>query len=206
MRYNQKLDPENYFREQLLLFLPWRNEHDLLNGYNTYSEHYTQEQNHIQHTRQQYEHSSEILDSVREQVQEQESEAFSELAPGTVQIDDDDAALGVEECTELAFFDPERPENHRNYDIGPDLGLPRSAGTEQVEVHQKRIPDDQYTELLTSLNKEQHEFCTHVMHWIKTKSEPIHAFLSGGAGVGKSVVHSKDIIPGPSPVLVLCRR
>ena len=26
VRYNQTKDPENYFREQLMLFMPWRNE------------------------------------------------------------------------------------------------------------------------------------------------------------------------------------
>ena len=34
VKYNQKVDSENYFREQLLLFYPWRNEEkDLLNGH-----------------------------------------------------------------------------------------------------------------------------------------------------------------------------
>ena len=36
IKYSQKVDPENYFREQLMLFFPWRNEEvDLLNGHNT---------------------------------------------------------------------------------------------------------------------------------------------------------------------------
>lgn len=26
------------------------------------------------------------------------------------------------------------------------------------------------------------------MHWIKTRSDPLHLFISGGAGVGKSVL------------------
>ena len=31
VKYNKKKDPENYFREQLMLFVPWRNEQkDLL--------------------------------------------------------------------------------------------------------------------------------------------------------------------------------
>ena len=34
----------------------------------------------------------------------------------------------------------------------------------------------------------QREFFNHILHWIKCKDEPVYAFLTGGAGVGKSVV------------------
>ena len=38
VRYNSKSDEENYFREQILLFLPWRNEAtDLFGSYKTYN-------------------------------------------------------------------------------------------------------------------------------------------------------------------------
>ena len=32
VKYNKKKDPENYFREQLMLFVPWRNEQKDLSG------------------------------------------------------------------------------------------------------------------------------------------------------------------------------
>ena len=38
------------------------------------------------------------------------------------------------------------------------------------------------------MNEKQKHFHGHVVHWIKTKDAPLYAFLSGGAGVGKSVV------------------
>lgn len=34
----------------------------------------------------------------------------------------------------------------------------------------------------------QREFFNHVVTWMKTKQEPLYAFLTGGAGVGKSVL------------------
>ena len=41
VRYNSKSDEENYFREKILLFLPWRNEAtDLFGCYKTYKQHY----------------------------------------------------------------------------------------------------------------------------------------------------------------------
>ena len=42
--------------------------------------------------------------------------------------------------------------------------------------------------LIRSLNLRQREFFNHIVHWIKCKDEPVNAFLTGGAGVGKSVV------------------
>ena len=41
VNYNIKRDPENHYRERLMLFLPWRNEEDdLRGGFKTYEEHY----------------------------------------------------------------------------------------------------------------------------------------------------------------------
>ena len=41
VRYNQTKDPENYYREQIMFFMPWRNEQkDLLGPFETYRAHY----------------------------------------------------------------------------------------------------------------------------------------------------------------------
>ena len=50
------------------------------------------------------------------------------------------------------------------------------------------LPDEECLTLLRRLNLRQREFFNHVVRWIKCKDEPIYAFLTGGAGVGKSVV------------------
>ena len=49
------------------------------------------------------------------------------------------------------------------------------------------LPDDEYLKLC-SLNLRQREFFNYIVHWSKCKDEPVYAFLTGGAGVGKSVV------------------
>ena len=92
------------------------------------------------------------------------------------------------QAEEWQFFDPGSSLAHRNYDLSLDIGgLPTAAATE-IELVAKRVPDKQYHEMLQSLNQRQREFFTHVYHWIKTRDDPIHVLLSGGAGVGKSVV------------------
>ena len=42
--YNIQRDPENHYRERLMLFLPWRNEDDLRGIFQTYEEHYMAKQ------------------------------------------------------------------------------------------------------------------------------------------------------------------
>ena len=42
--------------------------------------------------------------------------------------------------------------------------------------------------MVRQLNHKQREFFLHVNQWIRTKSTPLRVFLTGGAGVGKSVV------------------
>jgi len=42
------------------------------------------------------------------------------------------------------------------------------------------------------LNKEQKQFFYHVLHLARTSNHPFYCFLSGGAGVGKSL-HTKTL-------------
>ena len=51
------------------------------------------------------------------------------------------------------------------------------------------MPKDEYFKLLASLNNKQREIFTHIMHSLSTAPEKqICLFITGGAGVGKSVV------------------
>ncbi|KAJ8049533.1 ATP-dependent DNA helicase pfh1 [Holothuria leucospilota] len=62
-----------------------------------------------------------------------------------------------------------------------------SSNTE-IQDFAPRIPDNEYLALLTILNQKQSEFYLHVMQTITSMEEPLRVFLTGGAGVGKSVV------------------
>jgi hypothetical protein len=79
-----------------------------------------------------------------------------------------------------------RAEEHNNYDIGQDIGIyQKPLGPTSLAV---RMNEADYHQLIRSLNIKQREFYHHVFTWIKTKDEPLYAFSTGGAGVGKSVV------------------
>ena len=46
--------------------------------------------------------------------------------------------------------------------------------------------DDDYRQMVQTLNKEQTDFFNHILHQIKTSENTFYCFLSGGAGLGKS--------------------
>ena len=48
------------------------------------------------------------------------------------------------------------------------------------------MPEEEYVELMQSLNLRQSEICAHVMQSIQTRTEPMHIFIEGGAEVGKT--------------------
>ena len=113
-------------------------------------------------------------------------DAFDELAPGTEQIESETTEEQTVDSENFVYFNPDRAIDQCNYDIGIEIG--GSCSITQVEQNSNILGEEQYFQLLRSLNKKQKHFHNHVVHWIKTKDAPLYAFLSGGAGVGKSIV------------------
>ena len=186
VRYNKKKDPENYFREKLMLFMPWRNEaKDLLGTFDTYEAHYNSMKTSLEAKGNEYEHHVDELEIAR-QTAEAEENSFDEIAPNTEQENREAEEEGDTEAENFVYFNPNRVLEHRHYDIG--IELQSTCSVPPVETTGIMLPDEEYLQLLRSLNARQREFFNHIVHWIKCKDEPVYAFLSGGAGVGKSVV------------------
>ncbi|XP_062570615.1 uncharacterized protein LOC134232646, partial [Saccostrea cucullata] len=183
--YSQKTNSEQYYRERILLFLPWRNENaDLLGSHQTYEQHYREKACMIQVKQKQYEHFVDELEQARLQAEE-DLDDLETVAPNTEHAEAEDAEIGSEPSEIFVHFDPDTVQ-HRDFDIGPELGL--SSKVSETEMSAVRIPDQQYYKLLQSLNTKQREFYYHVTNWIQMGDEPLYAFLTGGAGAGKSVV------------------
>ncbi|VDI64135.1 Hypothetical predicted protein [Mytilus galloprovincialis] len=98
----------------------------------------------------------------------------------------EDAEIGPTESEQYVHFNPDRPTEHRLYDMSREVGI--EARTVELTNHANRISESDYFALIRSLNKKQWEFFQHVVTWVKTKHEPFYTFLTGGAGCGKSVV------------------
>ena len=100
---------------------------------------------------------------------------FDFIAPNIQNIELQDEAIGNEDL---------HPDFNENYDLSPDLGIPSTSFNEPLILNE--LPDDDYRQMVQTLNKDQKEFFYHILHKIKTSETPFYCFLSGGAGVGKS--------------------
>lgn len=110
---------------------------------------------------------------------------MSNVAPENEHQEEIDRNLGETISQQYGCFDP--GQNAPVYDVGLDLGINRKQVEEDL-TQWGELEDSAYREMLRGLNEQQKQFMYHVLHRLKTCSEPLFAFLSGGAGVGKSVV------------------
>ena len=208
VRFNKEKDPENYYREQLMLYTPWRNEQkDLIKECQTYQERYQQVESIVNSNKEQYEYHSDILEKAIQDLTETDNTCDDPVAPNTQHINEQDGAVKTKHSKFFGCFDPGTNKQHSQYDLFDDMGiLPRH--NDQEELVQNRLHDSDYRELVRSLNIKQKEFFYHVLHSVKTKNEQVTLFLSGGAGVGKSTVTNAlyealtrylNSIPGENP-------
>ena len=189
VNYNKKVDSENYYREQLMLFYPWRNEErDLLKGHKTYQEHFNIVKQQIQSNKKEYDANSEFLDEVQTAVETQTVDIFDDVCPNIESVEAKDREHEPLLSTKFAFYNP-KSQSHAYYDLGPDIGVFSNDVDNDIELVQNRLSEKDFLELVSKLNIKQREIFTHIVHSITTKpEEQLCVFITGGAGVGKSVV------------------
>ena len=186
VRFNKNKDPENYCREQIMLYTVWRNETiDLLKDYETYQDRFGIVKDEIEQNRKQYENHTDVLDKGIKDIESEESGNI--VALNAQYRDEQDKEIGSKFSELYGCFDPEKDKQHAKYDLINDFGIyPRTNGDEELVV--KRLKDADFRKLVQSLNIEQKEFFYHVLNSVKTHKLPLRLFLSRGAGVGKSTV------------------
>jgi len=189
VKYSMKSDLENYCREKLLLFISWRNElKDLLGKNESYIDNYMKFKDIIHKKMNEYEKNAEALDLAQQNVEQEDSLDFAQVAPANVQREHDDESCPVRLSSEFGFYDPDRPTAQRNLDIGMSIGLSSRTEDIQPDILPGRIPDTEYLALVRSLNYKQRTVLKHILKHIKTSNDPLNLFITGGAGVGKSVL------------------
>lgn len=100
------------------------------------------------------------------------------ISPSTQNVECQDEAEGDQDL---------QPDLNENCNLSDDIGIP-SADLNHEPLVLIEMQDEDYRHIVQMLNKEQKEFFYHVLHLIKTSDKPFYCFLSGGAGVEKSVV------------------
>ena len=182
--FSKENHPEKHYRELLMLFTTWRNEDtDLLEDCETYMERCQMLREQINNQLSQYAASSPKLDQVLDDIQsvEYSDDMWASVAPNTHHRE---CSHNQEHLDEPLVTS----EVGNNYDLSEDLGIPSSSVNYEQNISFDEMPDEEYRQMVRSLNTKQFKFFCHVLHLVKTSNEPFYCFLSGGAGVGKSLL------------------
>ncbi len=189
VNYNRSHDPENYCREKLLLYLPWRKEELLKGKHDSYTKAFEANENVIKKNMQKYEKFAEEVREAEELIDATENENHDELAPNTEQGEMDDELVGPRDSPEYEFF---RPPKH-NEQGGTSTDMLYNAGVSgtdtSIETMAGFMNEDTYLNMVRMLNEKQFQIYTHILQHISQDSQkPLQVFITGGAGVGKSMV------------------
>ena len=129
-----------------------------------------------------------MIDEIETAVETQTVDNFEDICPNIESVEARDAEQAPEASTTYAFYNPES-RDHSHYDLGADIGIASHIPNDDIERIQNRLPEKDYLELLSRMNEKQRQIFTHIVHSITIKpQEQLRIFITGGAGVGKSVV------------------
>jgi hypothetical protein len=183
--------PEEYYYSQLILFLPWNNEDELLQQ-PSYEQYYHDNENVILQNKAEVEHHSDIIEQATQQFAElgPPQHAFDLIAPSTTQENDDSEDPILD--GDYAFLDPENDFNTNENEYVPSTN---NKTVSSLNIKPGIWPQEQYHEHLRSLNFEQRDAFDKIQKWcidstitneMPQTPEQLLLFITGGAGTGKS--------------------
>ena len=186
--YRLKNDSEEYYRERLMLYVPWKRETEILGKFASYEEAFFAKHDEVKKKIGVYEPMSSVLELVEEELEKENHENEPVVAPSTQYENDMLGNADTSASHELSFLEPDYTSTLYQVDIGPLLGIgPVHLEPDDVNLIPNIMTDEKYYELLGQLNIKQ-EFHTHIMHQAAQGSEQVLCALHGGAGTGKSTV------------------
>lgn len=155
---------DDFYREQLMLYQPWRNEdNELL----------------VENVKDRYELSRDTIDSNRVKYNQQLNISKEDLQ----QVEQDELAGDY-------YIDNEF-EVLYNPDVEGDFGLEMGANSKTTRDILKMpgmTDDESYKSLMNTLNVKQQRYHNHVLSTLGIQVDPLYEFVAGGAGVGKSML------------------
>ena len=190
-------EPKKHYHSLLMLYKPWRNEEkDLLQGYNSYAESFNATEEEINTKRKSFESHRDVIDAAVETYEENGPPVHSwdMLAPQTEQERGDLHEEGSYEDPEHLLTQP--PEGSAAH---PSVTASATDIVISSEKKQGILSDEEFRVKVQSLNASQRCIFQWILKWCnacvkskanRTKPDPFHIFLTGGAGTGKSHVIS----------------
>lgn len=172
--YHYELDPENFVREHLMLYYPWRNEkRDIL------------------------EKDMERLFKVNEEKIKQIKKMFNSMSDHMLfaafdeamqRPDDDDENVSSPLGQQVFDFDTYSLNDQYSFaDIEREFQDNNQKDSISFTSPQK-LNDRDYQDLFERLNQDQRDYVMHVADHFESSHQQLFHFLTGGAGVGKSMV------------------
>ena len=164
VRFDIRKDPENHYRELLLLFHPFRDEMKILGNSDTFEQQYHLLKEKIEAKRVEFEHWRSVTQRACDEI---ELLSPDELERINTFLQDEDENLQTEAVTHLD--DTESPI----VTIGQLPAL---------------ITEADFVSLIASFNPEQSMIFHSILHELIRKSQTLRVFVTGGAGTGKTVL------------------
>ena len=188
-------DKEGHYRQLLMLFTKWRKEEvDLLHGCPSYEESFMKMRTVVEEAKARYmKISCEIGENILDDHNDMDDYQRSAILPENEHQEAIDTEQGSSLPDNFGCFDPGTASHStdtitsQEYDIGQDFGIARKH-LESESLPMNEMTDSDYRTLVQSLNEKQKVFFYNVLHHFKTSDKPLYTFLTGGAGVGKSVL------------------
>lgn len=172
--FSKSTHSEDYWREQLYLFAPWRNEKRDIEGVGDYE----QRAQELEET---------ILENSKAFYKQRENWESFESNIGSEEFQLEDFGKEDEEPETIETVPVTEGEPETNEYTAEILTSKRQNPVEKF-LPPKAVDGAQFRTLMRSLNEGQRKIVLEVLHRIKTGKLPFYLFLSGGAGVGKSHV------------------
>ena len=176
----------NFFFGMLLLFVPWRTENDLIDGYESYDEHYWKKVEDIQKNAALFNLDRKDIDDAYEEYMRGLREQGAERDKGESDKTYDETGAGDD------FENATDQSESENKDVVCYLG--ELFKSEAAKLY---ISNPEYYSLMLKLNKEQKGFVMYVRRWVKENirrmkdgksPEGFKVFLCGAGGTGKSTI------------------
>ena len=188
VNYKYKIDPENYCREKLLLYIPWQhNEHNILQTHKTYIDAYNHFQKKIIEKMKIYEPAAQIIEHVLLEYEEH-PEKFIPTPHATIEdnINNIPPELNITD-DKYSFLIP--TQNTNKYDLNDDLKISKHNYIDSIQTKPNILDNTEFLHLINSFNTRQYKFFLYIMQQqIHNKQSQTLLCLHGGAGTGKSYV------------------
>ena len=191
---NKRKEPEKYFHHLLMLYFPWRNEQELFGEDQTYiSKFYEPDvQEVVQRKKEIFEPDGDAINEALESLRDFDGVPTRSYDPINEQENEDLRQSLPDDSDETESFNESLPQHLASNpeSVQPSSGI--SSYNQPLE-----ISDDDLRKTVRSLNNKQRYAYDVVLSWCRNKManlntlkpskvDPIHVFVTGGGGAGKS--------------------